>query len=168
MGAGKSAVGRELASRLGYAFVDLDQHIELQENRKISKIFETDGEERFRELERNYLNRLLADSPQVIALGGGTLQNEALKNDVLNNGILVFIDTPLDEIKKRLRRSRHRPLLYKSDGKRMQGKELDDYIDILYSKRKPVYETAHIRFIPQPGTAGDQANRIIQLLNKKC
>lgn len=77
MGSGKSTVGRSLALRLGWRFVDLDSLIEQGDGRAVSRIFADDGESTFRVMETNALISLLAETRLVLALGGGTLETRA-------------------------------------------------------------------------------------------
>ena len=72
MGCGKSSLGKRLARRLNYRFVDLDEEIERQTGRSIAEIFSRDGENYFRQLEANILRQIEWSMPTVVATGGGT------------------------------------------------------------------------------------------------
>ena len=72
MGSGKTTLGEKLAYLLKYQFIDLDKYIQEQEGRTIKQIFEEDGEEYFRKLERVYLHRIIDSEDVVISSGGGT------------------------------------------------------------------------------------------------
>ena len=72
MGSGKSTLGKKLAYNLKYNFIDLDTYIEEQEGRTINEIFNDDGEDNFRKLERVYLHRVIDIENVVISVGGGT------------------------------------------------------------------------------------------------
>jgi len=104
MGAGKTRIGRALASLLGWTFVDLDQEIEAQEKIPIRDIFQLQGETRFREMETAALRRALAEvsSPRVIALGGGTFiepGNAALLRSAAAQ--VVFLEPAVEEMLER-------------------------------------------------------------------
>ncbi|MEP7352479.1 MAG: shikimate kinase [Acidobacteriota bacterium] len=114
MGSGKSTVGRALADELGWKFVDLDEEIERREATAISKIFETRGEPEFREIEtkvlREQVRAVETGRPHVIALGGGTFQREVNVDLLVNHGVTIWLDCPLDRIEERLAGFTHRPL----------------------------------------------------------
>src|SRR4051812_10890047 len=81
MGAGKTTIGRQLARKLGWKFIDLDKEIEQEEKRQIAEIFQESGEPQFRVIEKRYLKQLSYSTNAIIALGGGTYidpQNRAL------------------------------------------------------------------------------------------
>jgi shikimate kinase len=111
MGAGKSTVGRALAARLGWEFLDLDDEIEATHRRKISDIFAERGEEAFRRIESAVLQRLLesADSA-VIALGGGAYTIPANRELLRGHGPTVWLDCPFDVVQRRVAQFTHRPL----------------------------------------------------------
>ena len=99
MGSGKNTVGRLLARRLGWDFVDLDAHIEARERQTIPEIFRLQGEQVFRLAETNALRDLLKKSflrPAVVALGGGAFVQET-NRELLRPWPSVFLDAPAEE-----------------------------------------------------------------------
>ena len=132
MGSGKSTVGRILASRLEVPFSDLDSMIEQKTGTSIAAIFESDGESRFREIERAVLEEVLdgdgdGDGDRdmdmdrdglkgfVMALGGGALQSRELAAKVAGAGILIYLETSVEELVVRLQGDQARPLLAMPD-----------------------------------------------------
>ncbi len=98
MGAGKTSVGRLLAESLGWAFLDLDAHLEARAGATIPSLFRTHGEEHFRRLESTALANALARNQVVIALGGGTpeqLTNRLLLEQTPGTRV-VFLDAPFE------------------------------------------------------------------------
>ncbi len=114
MAAGKTTIGRMLADRLGWHFIDLDDEIEAAAKMKISEIFASRGEEEFRRIEhmamRERVREIERGFPTVMALGGGAFvqpENYAL---VENNGITVWLDCPFEAVRRRVEGATHRPL----------------------------------------------------------
>ncbi|MFB3915405.1 MAG: shikimate kinase [Terriglobales bacterium] len=105
MGAGKTSVGVALARRLGWRFVDLDERVEKRERRKIAEIFAESGEAAFRRAEAAALKDLLDEShsrPLVVALGGGAfVQPENARLLKTRGGPVVFLDAPVEELRRR-------------------------------------------------------------------
>lgn len=109
-GAGKSSVGAVLATMLRLPFRDVDEDIVAAEQRSISDIFTTDGEERFRELERTAVARALAEHAGVLALGGGAVLDPATR-DLLRGHRVVFLAVSMPQGVQRTGMVANRPLL---------------------------------------------------------
>ncbi len=160
MGAGKSTTGRPLAKKLQVPFVDLDQMIEEHEQTSITKIFETKGEDHFREVERKLLIAQTDEMEGVMALGGGALQNQFLVDHIKLNGWLVYLETPLETIFNRLKDTNGRPMI---SGKIAAG--LEKRIRTLLAERTPFYSQAHIRVKTANLSPEETADFIIEKLS---
>lgn len=157
MGTGKSTVGRELNSRLGYALVDMDQVIERRAGKPISAIFAEDGEDAFREME----TRLLAElndpgAPRrIISTGGGVVGREENRALLKQLGYVVWLDAPTGVILERTGKNKDRPLL--------QTENPGEKIDALMSVRKPLYEeAAHLKVDTAGLDCGELATGILE------
>ena len=139
MGSGKSTVGKMLADQLQMNFLDFDRYIEKETGKTIPEIFDSLGEDKFRELEHTHLKNVLHLEDTVISLGGGTpcFHNNI---DLINSsGTSVYIEMAVDELVKRLANARNkRPLI-----RGLNDAELKLFIEANLEKRKPVYEKAH-------------------------
>jgi len=131
MGTGKSAVGREVARRLGRSFVDMDELIVSGEGRSISEIFRASGEPYFRRLEAALCVELAGRNGLVIATGGGTLVSPENRATLEPSGVIICLTATVDEILRRLDRFRDRPLLA-PPGRRMR-------IEALLAERAEAY-----------------------------
>ncbi|MCB9591780.1 MAG: 3-dehydroquinate synthase [Sandaracinaceae bacterium] len=110
MGAGKSTLGRALAERLDARFVDLDARIEEERGRPIATIFAEEGEAAFRAIERDAARRLLEEPPAVVALGGGTVTDVALRRRLLEVGTLLTLTAKVETLRARIGDGATRPL----------------------------------------------------------
>ncbi len=97
-GCGKSTVGRRLADQLGMEFVDTDREIERREGRSVQEIFATEGENGFRDIEQRVVRQVAARQHTVIATGGGVILREENIRILRENGILYFLDRPLEQL----------------------------------------------------------------------
>ena len=131
MGSGKTAVGRSLARRLGLPFADSDAEVESRTGVDIAYIFEREGEEGFRIRERDAIDALTQASGIVLATGGGAVLLAENRERLAARGIVVFLDTTIEQQLERTRRSRHRPLLAGAD-RREKLEELAKVRDPLY------------------------------------
>ncbi len=126
-GCGKSTLGKLLSKKLNYEFIDMDNYIEKNACMFIDEIFDSYGEDYFRQLETNTLHEFLSLDNVVIATGGGVIKNK--NNKELMDGKCIFLDVDLKELEKRLESSCIvRPLL----------KEKSVYT--LYNERKELYD----------------------------
>ncbi len=111
-GSGKTTAGKQLGIALGKSFIDLDDVIIKKEGTSISTIFETKGEQQFRSVERACLDQTIKTNDSfIMATGGGApcfFDNLELMNE---NGLTIFINTPVDVIKERLQADQTRPLM---------------------------------------------------------
>ena len=130
MGAGKSSIGRRLASRLGIPFVDADSEIEIAAGMSIPEIFDKHGEPEFRKGEARVIARLLDNGPQVLATGGGAVMDQQTRDLIQIKGVSVWLKADLDVLMKRTKRRNDRPLAEK--------------IKDLLPQREPVYALADI------------------------
>ena len=136
MGAGKTTVGRRLASALKLTFVDADSEIEKAAGKSVQEIFAEHGEVYFRDGERRVIARLLDEGPQVLATGGGAFMNAATRLKIRERGVSVWLRADLQLLMKRVLRRSHRPLLEQTDPRLV--------MEQLMEERYPVYATADL------------------------
>lgn len=145
MGSGKSTIGPELARKLHYEFMDIDDMIEESEKTSIFEIFERRGESYFRSLERETLDRISrTDRKIVVALGGGTLGNAGNRTLVKRDGILVYLMADHSQIIERVQRKKDRPMLLGPAGEVLDAKELSERVETLLKEREKHYLEASI------------------------
>lgn len=158
MGAGKTTVGRRLAAALDLPFVDADHEIEAAAGMSVSDIFETHGEQYFRDGERRVIARLLAADQIVLATGGGAFIDAETRELVRSTGVSVWLRADLALLLKRVARRSNRPLL-RSDPKGVMKR--------LIKERYPIYEQADImvqsRDVPHDVIVDEIINRLARL-----
>jgi len=136
MGAGKSSIGRRLASRLSIPFVDADTEIEKAAGMSINEMFSAHGEPYFRAGEMRVIARLLESGPQVLATGGGAFMNADTRTAIRAKGISVWLRATLDVLNRRIKRRGDRPLLKSADPVETLRRLIDE--------RYPVYAEADL------------------------
>lgn len=149
MGAGKTTVGKELATELGISVIDMDAEIVRQEGKSINEIFAKQGEPHFRSLEAKLIKELPQENV-IITTGGGVILNVANQEWMKEHGFVVYLDAKPAEILDRLQNDQSRPLL-KEDKKTALFE--------LYKQRLPLYESScHIKI----DTTGKDVNTIVK------
>ncbi len=152
-GAGKSTVGRELAGRLGVPFLDLDAEIEREAGAAVADIFRDEGEASFRALEAAALVKASMHDPAVIACGGGVVLEPANRITLRNTGVAVYLDVPLDELRRRVQPASDRPLI------RQEGD-----LERLLASRGPLYREFAGHVVDGSGDPGVVAAAIVEEL----
>lgn len=138
MGSGKTTVGRALAERLGWRFIDIDGDIEESEKVAISEIFESRGEEEFRRIETGAVRRRVMEircgKASVVSVGGGAFVREENRQLMDDHGVTIWLDVPFELATRRIAQAEHRPLA--RDPQRFAE---------LFETRRPIYSLAQYR-----------------------
>lgn len=132
MGAGKSSIGKQLASKTKKKFLDSDSEIEQRTGAKIDLIFEIEGELGFRKREVQIIDELTELHNIVLATGGGAVLMEENRENLKNRGMVVYLKAPPELLMKRTEKDKNRPLL-QTENRLQKIKELMDV-------RGPLYE----------------------------
>lgn len=156
MGAGKSAIGRRLAQRLGVPFLDADTEIERAAGSTISEIFEKHGEAAFRDGERRVIARLLDGPAGVLATGGGAFMDPETRARIKERAVTVWLKADLDTLVERVSRRGHRPLLKNGDPREILAR--------LIAQRDPVYAEADITVETGQAPAAATVERVLAAL----
>jgi shikimate kinase len=156
MGAGKTSIGRRLASRLQLAFVDSDNMIEEAAQRSVREIFDDYGEDEFRDCERRVIARILRTPSQVVALGGGAWINAETRAAVAVRGISIWLDADISILLRRVRRRMSRPLL--------RTRDAESVLANLEQERRPIYALADIHVRVRRGPHNQVVDDLIQAL----
>jgi len=111
MGAGKSAIGKLVASEMGIPFIDSDHEIERVSRMTIPELFEKYGEPEFRKLENRVITRLLRTGPRVLSTGGGAFMNGDTRTSIQSSGLSLWLEADLETLWERVIKRDNRPLL---------------------------------------------------------
>jgi shikimate kinase len=144
MGAGKSSVGRRLATRLGIPFADADAEIEKAAGMSIPDIFASHGEPDFRAGEARVIGRLLDSGPQVLATGGGAFMNPDTRAAIKAKGVSIWLNADFEVLMRRIKRRQDRPLLRTDD----PATTLQQLIDARYPTYRLADFTVQSRDVP--------------------
>lgn len=156
MGAGKSTIGKKMASMLELPFFDLDTEIENVSRMSVTELFASYGEPEFRDLERRVMQRLLEGGSMILATGGGAFMNEQTRENIAEAGISVWLNAELDVLMERVLRRHDRPLLKNDDPRAVMQK--------LMTERYPVYTTADLSIMSRDEKREVIAQEVITLL----
>ena len=158
MGVGKSTIGKNLAKKLNYNFVDIDKLIELKENLSISSIFKNKGENYFRKIEYKVILSELKTKNSVISLGGGAFLNNTIRANTKKFSTSFWLDVTVEELIKRLKNNKKRPLLL--------NKNLNETVKKIYFERKKIYNEADYRVKCNSLRSDEIVNKILDLYDK--
>jgi len=161
MGSGKSRVGRALASRLGWDFLDTDERIERAAGMKIAEIFARAGEPEFRRLESEAL-AALPTRRCVVALGGGAVLSAENRRVLHEKGTLVWLDAPPETLVARMGESQKRPLLAGLDRAARVAR-----LTALREERLGAYSAAEIRVVTDGMAVEEAAAAVYSALGKQ-
>jgi len=134
MGAGKTTVGRLLAQKLSLTFIDSDHEIENHTGVDIPLIFEKEGEEGFRKREADIIDELTQQRNIVLATGGGAVIKEENRKNLINRGLVIYLQADIKHLIRRTRKDRNRPLL--------QGPNPEKKLREIMQQREPLYRQA--------------------------
>lgn len=157
MGTGKTEVGRLLARRLGYKFIDADSIIEEEQKMPITEIFKRFGEPYFRDIESEVIKRLSEMEKVIISTGGGVVLREENMNNLRKKGIIICLMASPETIYERTKDDTSRPLL--------QVKDPLQRIRELLNFRRPYYEKADIMIDTDGKTPEEVAEDIIKRIH---
>lgn len=158
MGAGKSCIGKRLATHLGLPFVDADREIEAAAGCSIPDIFTRHGEKAFRDGERRVIQRLLGNPVHILATGGGAFVDPTTRALVKERGLSIWIRADLDLLLKRVSRRNDRPLLQNVDPRA----KLAELIEL----RHPYYAEADITVDSADGPPEVTLGRVMEALHQ--
>ena len=154
MGSGKSSIGAMVSKKLNYPFIDIDNLIEEYAGMTISKIFEINGEDYFRNLEEKITIKSLKHKKAVVSLGGGGFVNDKIRRDILNNHFSFWLNWDDIVLIKRIKGSKKRPLASKST---------EQEIKTIINKRKKVYSKANFKINCNKLTKSEIVKTIIKI-----
>src|SRR5690606_28775286 len=156
MGAGKTVIGRKVASLLDLPFVDSDHEIEKVSRMTIPELFTAYGEPEFRALEQRVIERILRNGPQVLSTGGGAFMSEATRAEVKWCGVSVWLKADIATLMRRVSKRPNRPLLNTDDPRAM----MQGLMDVRY----PVYGTGDITIYSRDEPKEVIANEVLSHL----
>jgi shikimate kinase len=161
MGTGKSTVGRELARLMGKKFIDMDALLEERLGMSINEIFDTQGEEFFRDKELELAQELSQTKNRVVATGGGTILIDEIRDIFSDSGLIICLIADKEQLISRLRRTDKRPLL------RGDPEKIAQKVERLLEDRKNIYFKIPIRVDTTNLTPQEAARKIIETLKMR-
>jgi len=166
MTSGKSTLGKILANVLGWNFYDLDREIEIDENKKITEIFESNGEAYFRDVESKKLKLLSVEKNVVISLGGGTIANEANVQFIIKNGKLIYLKVEPEIIYTRLKKKTDRPLFKEFVLAENTKEDFIKKIELMISERERYYNKADLVFDVDNSPIGLTVDKLAKIIKR--
>lgn len=159
MGAGKTTIGRQIAKKLNRVFFDSDKEIEKRTGASIPLIFELEQEEGFRNRESAMIRELVNRDNIVLATGGGVVLREENRQQLSDNGFVIYLCAPVEQLVQRTARDTNRPLLQTQDPQ----KTIADLLAI----RDPLYrEVADVVFETDGLSVKQVVNKLQKIVRK--
>ncbi len=142
MGSGKSTVAKEISHKLtAFSLVELDKEIEAVEQRQISEIFKTDGEEYFRSIESEVLQKKLQSSNLIVSTGGGVILKDTNRKALAEAGLVFWLYATSEKTYERIKEDNTRPLINTATSKEDVIKKIEDIMNVRFDLYK---ETANV------------------------
>jgi len=160
MGTGKTTVGRGVAARLGFEFLDSDHEIERLHGKTVSEIFAQDGEPSFRRYEREFIEHGHPATSQIVACGGGLIVQDGMLELVQSRGVIVCLHASVETILKRTAQSRVRPLL--------QVEDPAERIRTLFAQREPIYRQAGTMILTEGRPVSEIVNHVLRVYHREA
>lgn len=158
MGAGKTTIGRALATHLQYKFYDSDHVVEKRAGADIMWIFDLEGEEGFRKREQEVIDELTQQQKIVLSTGGGTVLSSENRNVLAARGIVIYLRATLEQQLTRMEKDRKRPML--------QAVDKEKVLKRLNQEREPLYmEIADYIFDTDTGSVKAVVSEILRALD---
>jgi shikimate kinase/3-dehydroquinate synthase len=170
MGTGKSEVGRLLARRLGWKFVDTDRRVEIQEGASVAQIFARRGEAYFRDAEAKVVAKVVAERDVVIATGGGVVLRPDNMLRLRRHGWVVSLTAPVEVILTRLGDGEGRPILRAAAGpglRQARGADVRQTVTRLLSERRPLYRDADLILDVSATTPARAVEAVVAFLGRR-
>ena len=158
MGVGKSTIGKNVAKKLKYNFVDVDKLIENNEGMSINLIFKNKSESYFRKIESEITLSVLKKANSVISLGGGAFLNNSIRRSIKRLSVSFWLDVPIDLLINRLKKSKKRPLL--------NNKNINETVKKIYFERKKIYSEADFQIKCNSFKTEEIVDKILKLYEK--
>lgn len=160
MGVGKSAIGRRLASELSMDFMDSDNCIEQAKGKSVAEIFESEGETRFRQYERGFIDAGHPDNGCVVSCGGGLVIQPGMMERLKEKGVVICLFAPVESIIERTSRNKNRPLL--------NVENPEERIRSLLAEREPIYMKAGICISTNGRTIHEVVRHVVRSYKGQC
>ncbi|HEY9032202.1 MAG TPA: shikimate kinase AroK [Kangiella sp.] len=159
MGAGKTTIGKQLAEILKLEFVDSDHELEERTGAPIDWIFDIEGEDGFRKREEAVLEELTQRQGIVLATGGGAIVSDKSRNFLAARGVVVYLETSIEQQLERTRRDKRRPLI--------QNDNPRETLEALMKEREPLYlEIADLTVATNISSVKSVAKEIVELMEQ--
>ncbi len=159
MGTGKTEVGKQLATRLDFQFLDTDEMVEKDSGKQITAIFEKEGEAFFRQQEKKMVKKALDKEKVVVSTGGGAVMDPENLSLFKEKGVLIALSAPPELVLQRVQKMQNRPLL--------KQKDQLEAIKNLLSHRSPYYRQADTIIDTSEKSIDDVIKEILKFLDAK-